>query len=201
MTVIMHLSSYILFLAVAAIASTAATELEGSERALPDPIKTKLLHENRAEFEAVIKKVPGIAASEKLGTRQLLDSATSNSTTAYSEYRLDPEVDDAVWPGLFPSQPGHDLVINIKTDLFPRETFFYFETVFSPLGVESTSRNFQGTHVPTPKQGGNSSEPQQNSTTTGIYSFNVSNVNVTGSLYRIEIIDTAGTVRALDLCL
>jgi hypothetical protein len=124
------------------------------------------------------------------------DNATSAPIPAanHSNATFDPERDDPLWPGA--TELGDaDILINIRADDYPQEVNIHVNTVFSSnSSLTAVSRSFllsDNPSQPSMKQTSNSSSEN------GLLrSFPVSDLNISNTLYQIEIVHTQGTYRS-----
>lgn len=153
------------------LASRVSSKRIGAKPSLDPPrFLSKRPHES--SFKQLAQKIK--SAKQTLGRRN-----STNATAA----PFNPETDDILWPGSFPSTNNgskEDLMINIRLDDYPDEVSISAQLVFAqtPMSpISAISKNFI----------------VQNGTKPGqLQSYAVEDFDQVNALYRIQITDESG---------
>ena len=156
------------FLALLA-ASVGAKDLDPTVRAALKSADPKAGPSARSEM--VLRK-----AIKKAQAQQ--KQAVFGSTTGSGGSSFDPEFDDAMWPGEYPS--GKGLMLNWRNDDWPSEFAASFDVAFSTESTSVARRSYKPPKI------------KQSSAKGTLAKFSIDFWNKTDTLYRIEVQDTAG---------
>mgnify|MGYP005849234649 CR=1 FL=1 len=186
-----------LTLALAALFAESAGALDPSDLARnAGEYKTKVKQSSNADLAKQIynaaKSEPKSLPTTKqfgigIGGEQTKEKEATFSPTDEYTYSFDPSVEDPNWPGVFPTDSGVDLMVNVQTDNFTSEIFVNVEFAFTTNSTDSTSSATATTKsskkgIPTPKQAGQSI----------LASVPIDNADATEALYRVEVLDLGG---------